>query len=852
MVKIPYANWNLIKQTPEFWANYDDNISMDERELGVIHIAEYADPQNPSPDNLVYFTLLPKFLLHNFSHVAFHDDILSKALDIFKNAPDRSVPADINFEWKMRPEQEPLINDVIAQKNANGFVNGLIIANPGFGKGLPDMSQIPTTEGWKLVKNIKVGDYLFDKHGYPTQVIGVYPQGLKPLYKLTFDDGTFNVCDNEHLWEINNSVEEYCVVSAENLYTAFINNDEKYYIDLCSEVKYQENKAYRISPKVKGCLISKTYGYNVPQQKKVIDYNLTQHYNVLKLNARIPDNFKTDCVENRKDLLSNILYNDEFTCVSEAITKDILEIIQSLGIWHYPVEKTFYYDEENEEEVEYYKIKIDRTKNKKYIVNVEPLNAEAPTTCFRVDNEEHLFLCNNYTVTHNTASSLKISSIIKRQTCVVVPNDLLEKQWFESALASTSLTEDQIGVIQGSDITKLNKSDVYNKPLVIVKVQSLLSQLKTFNMQSLYELYSRFGLVFYDEVHTSGSAESYAKTSFIFETKNIIGLSATPYVKGVNKFLLNNGIGDIIHQSDHQNLIADVHMHHVFLDFTEYELNRLRMMASDYILFMATLNNILESKQSYFDYLCQWTNYYIHQGRKVVLLFSNNKLIQKMAATLKVNGYGEDYGILIGDTDGKKRTYPDYILEDDYNTYLSNYSTIFPKKKKLPEFKRLEFDKDPNPELIKYKFTQKQLEELKQFETLSNIQIPIQQVERILTDREINAKKKIILSNFKLLSAGADYPELSVALFGSLIIGKITVNQTIGRITRIFEGKPNPQAHFFFPWIYTSYFKNNHFILTNNIKMQFPTTKFTYENFPREEKAPVFDISMMPQMPALV
>jgi hypothetical protein len=33
--------------------------------------------------------------------------------------------------------------------------------------------------------------------------------------------------------------------------------------------------------------------------------------------------------------------------------------------------------------------------------------------------------------------------------------------------------------------------------------------------------------------------------------------------------------------------------------------------------------------------------------------------------------------------------------------------------------------------------------------------------------------------------------------------------------------------------------------------MQFPTTKFTYENFPREEKTPDFDISMMPQMPAL-
>ena len=856
MVRIPYEKWNLIKHTPEFWADYDDNISLEEREIGVIHFSEYADPANPDLNNVVYFTALPKFLLDNFRQIAFHDDILSEALDIFKNLPDRSVEADIVFNWDMRPEQIPLIKDVMEKKEHKGYINGLIVANPGFGKGLPVKSRVPTPNGWKIVGQINEGDFLFDKYGYPTKVLGVYPQGLKDIYKLTFDDGTFNLCDDEHLWEISNSTEEYCVISAQNLHTAFLNNNNTYYIDLCSPVTFNPQKPYHIPPKVKGCFISQKFGHNVPQEKKKINYNLTLNYKAISLNDRIPDNFKFESISIRKELLSNILYNDEFVCTSRFMTDDIIEIIQSLGIWHYPVERTFYYDEEEEAEVEYYTIKLDRSKTKKRIVNIEKTDVQAPTVCFKVDNHEHLFLCNNYTVTHNTASSIKLSSIIKKQTCVVVPNDLLEKQWYQAILKSTNLTEDDISVIQGSDMEKLNRIDVYDKPFVIVKVQSLLSQVKTFNLQSLYELYSRFGLVFYDEVHTSGSAESYAKTSFIFETKNIIGLSATPYVKGINKFLLTNGIGPVIHHSDHQNLIANVHMHHFWCDFTEYEINKLRMMMNDYIMFMAILNSILESKQSYFDYLYQWIVYYRSQNRKIVVLFNNNKLITKMAATLKVNGYGDSYGILIGETKGKKKKYPDYISEESYNVLKKYYTEVFPKKKKIPVLSVLKIDSDPTPNIIKYKFNSKLLNDINIMNTYlseslhiaENVQIKIEQVGDILTEREISGEKDIILSNFTLLKAGADFPELSVALFGSLVIGKITVNQSIGRITRVFDGKPTPDAHFFFPWIYTQFFKTNHFILTNNIKVQFPTTKFSYENFPREEK---FEPVVMPTIESL-
>lgn len=36
--------------------------------------------------------------------------------------------------------------------------------------------------------------------GSPTEVVGVYPQGVRPLYRLTFDDGASVVATGDHLW----------------------------------------------------------------------------------------------------------------------------------------------------------------------------------------------------------------------------------------------------------------------------------------------------------------------------------------------------------------------------------------------------------------------------------------------------------------------------------------------------------------------------------------------------------------------------------------------------------------------------------------------------------------------------
>ena len=75
----------------------------------------------------------------------------------------------------------------------------------GTAKAQPNNTPIPTPLGWKKLGELEIGDYVFDRLGNPTKVLGVYPQGVKPTYKITFSDGRTTLCADEHLWDVYTS-----------------------------------------------------------------------------------------------------------------------------------------------------------------------------------------------------------------------------------------------------------------------------------------------------------------------------------------------------------------------------------------------------------------------------------------------------------------------------------------------------------------------------------------------------------------------------------------------------------------------------------------------------------------------
>lgn len=78
----------------------------------------------------------------------------------------------------------------------------LWIMRSGVGKALTLDSDIYTPTGIIKMKDIKVGDEVLGKDGNIQKVIGVYPQGVRDCYKVTFNDGVVVECDQDHLWTV--------------------------------------------------------------------------------------------------------------------------------------------------------------------------------------------------------------------------------------------------------------------------------------------------------------------------------------------------------------------------------------------------------------------------------------------------------------------------------------------------------------------------------------------------------------------------------------------------------------------------------------------------------------------------
>jgi len=75
----------------------------------------------------------------------------------------------------------------------------------GLGKEQPVSEPVLTPQGWAKMGSLTVGDYVIGQNGRPTKVMGVYPQGLKETYRVTFSDGSWTRCGIEHLWKVSRS-----------------------------------------------------------------------------------------------------------------------------------------------------------------------------------------------------------------------------------------------------------------------------------------------------------------------------------------------------------------------------------------------------------------------------------------------------------------------------------------------------------------------------------------------------------------------------------------------------------------------------------------------------------------------
>src|SRR5262245_21124090 len=79
----------------------------------------------------------------------------------------------------------------------------LVAAPTGTGKALEATTPVLTPLGWKPISEVRVGDSVIGAQGKPVTVLGVYPQGNRPAYRVTFSDHVSVICDIDHLWAVH-------------------------------------------------------------------------------------------------------------------------------------------------------------------------------------------------------------------------------------------------------------------------------------------------------------------------------------------------------------------------------------------------------------------------------------------------------------------------------------------------------------------------------------------------------------------------------------------------------------------------------------------------------------------------
>lgn len=269
------------------------------------------------------------------------------------------------------------------------YTQQLIDGNTGSGKAMPDNSLIPTPKGMVKLKDLQVGDYVFNRYGKPTKILDIFPQREQDtVITVKFEDGRSVECNLEHLWAVSINQEPEVLVTTWDIQRLLARKNN---VTVYGPVKYSYD-------------------------------------------------------------------NNKLT-------------IHSMG-----------------------SIKI---------VSIE-WGDIAHQRCILVDDPEHLFLTEQFIPTHNTYLGAATTAYLKRRCIIIVPFAKLINQWKDTFLNFTTLTEDDIVVVQGSKMCeKVIKGKYQDAKVFIVMANTLNSFHKTAGDIGLYDFFyaTQAGIKIIDEVH---------------------------------------------------------------------------------------------------------------------------------------------------------------------------------------------------------------------------------------------------------------------------------------------------------------------------------------------------------------
>lgn len=253
----------------------------------------------------------------------------------------------------------------------------------GGGKALENGTLVCTPTGWKAVEQLVVGDEVIGSGGNPVKVLGVYPQGIKKIYTVSFRDGASIRVSGDHLWRyrvtgkphkvkgVRYTRDNWTVGTTLEMLAAMhkCRSNQSVVIPLCGAVQW-EKKELPIKPYTVGALLGdgsltgqgviitsadtevieriRADGYTVHKWRGDYDYGvlgIRKELNGIGLkhdshNKRIPEEYLHSDIEDRLELLRGLMDTDgycdkrghcSYCSVSEGLARDVQYLVRSLG-----------------------------------------------------------------------------------------------------------------------------------------------------------------------------------------------------------------------------------------------------------------------------------------------------------------------------------------------------------------------------------------------------------------------------------------------------------------------------------------------------------------------------------------
>ena len=309
-----------------------------------------------------------------------------------------------------------------------------LMGKGGTGKGLSIEEYLPTPTGWVQMKDLKVGDKLFDEEGNVCNVTYKSPVHNIDCYKVTFENGYEMIVDKDHRWFTKEpSQKRMTVQNTEHMYNRMLKSHRKansfrFIIDMNKPLQLDE-KDFTIPPYTLGTWLghmNKDSGVTINNDNQIIE--------------DIPQEYLRGSYRQRLSLLQGIMDTDgsidytnhcEITLASKQLINQLRELLFSLAIKS-NIKEVQYQEEGCDEPKTYYRLRFktrlpvfkesrkkDQIKahdyrkilHRRYIKKIEPVES-VPTQCIQVDSPNHLFLAGKeFIPTHNTTLTKAMCSI---------------------------------------------------------------------------------------------------------------------------------------------------------------------------------------------------------------------------------------------------------------------------------------------------------------------------------------------------------------------------------------------------------------------------------------------------------